>query len=182
MKYDYYFHKNLYSLDECQSIKELIEQNVNPNIKDLNAGGVIKTADVKSFSLGSTRDKLANFHDAITSINRNIFGFTIFETCNHEYLNFNKYSEYAAGEYSWHGDKVLNEPYDLKLTAIINISTEPFEGGDFELFLNGITPIPELREPGTLLVFPAYIQHRVTPVTKGQRITVSRWLSGPTFK
>lgn len=182
MKYDYYIQKNLYSLDECRSIKELIEQHIDLNIKDLKAEGVIKTANVKSFPLGATRSKLANFCDAIASINRNVFGFTVFETCDLEYLNFNKYSEYAAGEYSWHSDKVLNEPYDLKLTAIVNISTEPYEGGEFELFINGITSVPELKEPGSLLVFPAYMQHRVTPVTKGERITVSRWLSGPTFK
>jgi PKHD-type hydroxylase len=42
--------------------------------------------------------------------------------------------------------------------------------------------VPELKEPGSLLVFPSYIQHRVTPVTKGERVTISRWLSGPNFK
>lgn len=181
MKFDYYIHDNLYSLDECRALNKKIVQSIDPNVKDLKAEGVIKTASVDSFPVGSVRTDLSRFLNAVIATNRNVFGFNIFETCDVEYLNYNKYSEYANGQYAWHSDKVLNEPYDLKLTAILNISTEPYEGGDLELFLNGIMPVPELRIPGSMIIFPSYIQHRVTPVTKGERITISRWVSGPTF-
>jgi len=70
---------------------------------------------------------------------------------------------------------------DFKLTAILNISEEPFKGGEFDLFVNGEMNIPSIDKPGSLLVFPTFTMHRVRPVTQGVRKTASMWLSGPKF-
>jgi len=182
MKYDYVWHKNLYSIEECQSLKKLCTEHVNLLVGDKKAEGVKKTANVGSFALGPLRSELNKFNQTIISINRNNFGLDVFETCDQEYLNLNVYNWVNKGEYSWHSDKVLNEPYDIKLTAILNLGTEEFTGGNFELFLNEPIVVKEINEPGTLLVFPSYIQHRVTPVTSGERVTISRWVNGPTYK
>jgi PKHD-type hydroxylase len=182
MKYDYFYQKNLYSLEECKLLKEKISRAIDHNIEDIKADGVLKTAEVGSFPIGSLKDDLQKFNQSIIGINRNNFGFDVFETCDFEYLNYNVYKSSNQGEYQCHSDKVLSEPYDIKLTAILNISTEAYEGGDFEIFLNSHSIIPELREPGTLLVFPSFLFHRVTPVTKGERTTISRWVNGPNFK
>lgn len=182
MKYDYVWHKNLYTIEECQSLKKLCAEHVNVSVEDKKAEGVKKTAHVGSFALGPLRSVLEKFNQTIISVNRNSFGLDVFETCNQEYLNLNVYNWVNKGEYSWHADKVLNEPYDIKLTAILNVGTEELIGGNFELFLNEPIVIEEINEPGTLLVFPSFIQHRVTPVTSGERVTISRWVNGPTYK
>jgi PKHD-type hydroxylase len=182
MKYDYFFMSKLYSHEECIALEQKIKNNINPNIPDLKADDVLKTANVGSFMLGSLKSDLKKFLDNIVAINRSNFGFDVFETCDLEYINYNQYIDLDNGQYSWHSDKVLHQPYDIKLTAILNISTEPYEGGDFEIFLNGPTKVSELDDPGSLLVFPSFLQHRVTPVTKGKRTTISRWVNGPTLK
>lgn len=38
------------------------------------------------------------------------------------------------------------------------------------------------RDKGTVIIFPSYILHRVTPVTKGVRKSLAVWISGPRFK
>lgn len=182
MKYDYFFMSNLYSFKECQELEKKIKNRLDPNIPDLKADNVVKTAVVGSFALGDLRADLAKFLNNIVAVNRSNFGFDIFETCDLEYINFNQYIDVDNGQYSWHSDKVLHQPYDIKLTAILNISTESYEGGNFEIFLNGPTKIPELDSPGSLLIFPSFLQHRVTPVTNGKRTTISRWVNGPTLK
>lgn len=182
MKYDYFYYTNLYNKDECKILQDLVIKNIDPTVEDIKAEGVLKTSAVGSFALGRLKHELAKFNQTILSINRNNFGFEIFETCDLEYLNYNTYSSDNQGQYEWHADKVLNECYDIKLTAILNIGTEEYEGGDFELFLNQPTVIKELHSPGSMLVFPSWIYHRVTPVTKGTRTTISRWVNGPTIK
>jgi len=37
-------------------------------------------------------------------------------------------------------------------------------------------------EVGKLLIFPSWFLHKVTPVTKGERISLSTWIKGPKFK
>jgi PKHD-type hydroxylase len=55
-----------------------------------------------------------------------------------------------------------------------------FEGGNFEI---GGEHIKTPRcEEGSIIVFPSYTPHRVTPVTKGIRYSVVTWFVGPPFR
>ena len=63
----------------------------------------------------------------------------------------------------------------------MNLSNEPYEGGDFFMFFGFDKLIPELHQRGSLLVFPSHLYHKVTPVNSGKRITLSTWLQGPNF-
>ena len=182
MKYDYFYYLDLYTKEECQILNELIQEQLDPSVIDIKAEGVSKTSTVGSFALGKLKTELEKFNQTIISINRNNFGFDVFETCDLEFLNYNTYSSENNGQYDWHSDKVLNECYDIKLTAILNIGTDEYEGGNFEMFLNTPTVIEEISTPGSMLVFPSFLYHRVTPVTKGKRKTISRWVNGPTIK
>lgn len=103
-----------------------------------------------------------------------------------------------GGFYSWHKDgmgshkEIHNNPASkplhgnarkLSMTIVLN---DEFEGGDFEisgLYRAGIQLEPELGrlEEGTVIVFPSYIEHRVTPVTKGTRYSLVAWFVGPPF-
>ena len=38
------------------------------------------------------------------------------------------------------------------------------------------------REKGTIVVFPSFVQHRVTPITKGVRQSIVGWVSGPPYR
>ena len=38
------------------------------------------------------------------------------------------------------------------------------------------------KQIGDLVVFPSYVLHEVTPVTKGERNSLVCWVTGPSFK
>jgi PKHD-type hydroxylase len=101
---------------------------------------------------------------------------------SHEAVQFAVYNENQ--HYDWHVDTFLlsGQQLDRKVTVVclMNDPSE-FEGGVLELQFHGKTYTPNLRK-GSVVVFPSYILHRVTPVTKGVRKSATLWLSGPAFK
>ena len=72
-----------------------------------------------------------------------------------------------------------------KLTAIIQLSDDKdYEGGDFEFGITdakGDDLVKGNRGKGCLLVFPSFLSHRVTPITKGTRYSIITWMEGDTF-
>ena len=71
----------------------------------------------------------------------------------------------------------------ISVSAILN---EDYEGG--ELQFKTLTPMGKVQiatvkgNKGDVIVFPSYLNHRVTPVTKGTRYSVVAWYGGPPFK
>lgn len=69
-----------------------------------------------------------------------------------------------------------------KLSYIIQLSDpKSYEGGDLEIW-NVPIPGDVLRQQGTIIVFPAYSLHRMTPVTKGQKHYIAGWIHGNNFR
>ena len=79
-----------------------------------------------------------------------------------------------------------------KISVSIQLSnSEDYEGGDMYF-----TDLPKhsqtselqtwtnkrFRERGAVLVFPSFIRHKVTPVTKGTRLSAVAWFNGPPFR
>jgi len=84
------------------------------------------------------------------------------------------------GFYNWHIDVGNNYP-TRKITFIIQLSdSKDYEGGDIE-FLNSKTDKEALRKKGTIIMFPSFITHRITKVTKGSNKFILGWMQGPTF-
>jgi PKHD-type hydroxylase len=97
------------------------------------------------------------------------------------------------GFYTWHRDglgthnEVYNEPDNkflhgnarkLSMSIILNSN---FEGGDFEISgLDDENKVPRL-EKGSIIMFPSFMDHRVSPVTKGTRYSLVAWFVGPPF-
>lgn len=98
------------------------------------------------------------------------------------------------GHFNWHVDVLnydrtdygsLGEHLERKLSVTVNLSDpDTYEGGDLE-FLNGVGQLltqPELRERGSVVVFPSTIGHRVTPITAGVRYALVGWMVGPPLR
>jgi PKHD-type hydroxylase len=80
--------------------------------------------------------------------------------------------------YGWHEDwsPLEGAPDVRKLSAVLLLSDPAdFEGGQFQFSDYG----PVEMQRGTLIVFPSYLRHQVTPVTKGQRYSAVCWVVGP---
>ena len=60
------------------------------------------------------------------------------------------------------------------MAVLINLS----EGGDLIVNKEDTT----FRMPGTIIAFKSHLPHEVTPVTKGERITLTYFINGPKFQ
>ena len=99
-----------------------------------------------------------------------------------EMVQIGKYD--VGGKYDWHRDIEMHNflqdenPRKLSCSILLNDTTE-FKGGEFE-FKNEKLKID--FKPGSIIVFPSYLEHRVTPVTEGTRYSAVSWMHGNKVK
>ncbi len=111
-------------------------------------------------------------------INNKVFGYDIHWDFHLDTLNYNVYG--MGGEYGWHLDaNGKTTPHDVKLTCLLNLSEESYEGGEF--YTIGSDEKVKF-DSGMGLVLNSLIAHKVTPVTKGERITLTYWAVGPSWR
>lgn len=91
-----------------------------------------------------------------------------------------QFTKYQVGDYyDWHLDIGGGGYSSRKLSLTVQL-TDPseYEGGDLEfMFSKGF----QSKERGSITVFPSYLPHRVTPVTRGTRMCLVTWVDGPPF-
>ncbi len=115
---------------------------------------------------------------AARSINQQAYGFDL------EALEPLQYTVYLAGEgshYGWHVDHGRT-PRRRKLSLVLQLShPEDYEGCELQIYASTqVDTAPRTR--GTLIAFPSYTLHRVTPITAGMRRSLVMWCSGPRFR
>ncbi len=100
-----------------------------------------------------------------------------------------QYTEYYAtenGHYDWHADIGPDMLSKRKISITVQLSeADEYEGGDLELFRGGSMKGPfesAPRQAGCVFIFPSYMMHRVSPVTKGVRKSFVLWLGGGHYK
>jgi len=88
---------------------------------------------------------------------------------------------YKRGDYSdVHSDYDYTSTDRSKLTLIIPlVDPSHWEGGSLEIGNNLAVP---RFERGDAVLFPSFTPHRVTKVTRGSRIVLSAWVSGPSLR
>jgi PKHD-type hydroxylase len=57
-----------------------------------------------------------------------------------------------------------------------------YEGGDLEMFKGGEAYVRAERGAGVVFIFPSYMMHRVTKVTKGTRRSFVLWVGGDHYR
>jgi PKHD-type hydroxylase len=107
-----------------------------------------------------------------------------------------QYTEYNKNQhYGWHKD-AFEQPYEkidepltygkirkLSVSCSLNDSKE-YKGGELQfdfstpLEKNKVLTCKEIFKKGSIVVFPSYTYHRVTPVTKGVRRSLVLWNLG----
>lgn len=117
----------------------------------------------------------------IRQLNEQFFRFDI--DGFYEDLQYTVYKSDYEGFYDWHCDSGvnLNVP-PRKLSISVQLSDpEEYEGGSLELLYKN-EPEAMKKEKGTVIVFPSYTLHRVTPITKGTRRSLVVWIYGPRLR
>ena len=123
-------------------------------------------------------DKLAS---AIDTLNENFYKFDLVGFHNYQ---FTEYKAKDKGKYDWHMDTTLGNNNAERLTRKLSVTlllNDNFDGGQFEFF--DLEKEHQLKmTAGTLIVFPSFMVHRVTEITKGVRNSLVCWCVGPKFK
>ena len=111
--------------------------------------------------------------------NGNHFGFEGMQLT--EPAQFTHY--HTGGFYDWHMDNDVlgkHEPPVRKISMTLLLSDpSTFEGGELEFMQNGKKA--KLKQ-GQAIFFASWLQHRVKPVTQGERKSLVMWFGGPSFK
>jgi PKHD-type hydroxylase len=98
-----------------------------------------------------------------------------------EQLKLTNYDHSENGMYGWHTDHGSIH-VSRKLSMSVQL-TDPadYQGGNLQIKTSEEAQnIPKKR--GLIAIFPSYILHQVTPVTRGSRQSLVAWISGPAFK
>lgn len=84
--------------------------------------------------------------------------------------------------FDWHSDFSMGDASTRKLSLSVQLSSpSDYEGGDLQIMKN-TQVINTPRTRGTVIIFPSFVQHRVTPITNGERMSFVAWIAGPHFK
>lgn len=89
--------------------------------------------------------------------------------------------EYPEGGFlDWHMDIARGYMSNRKLSMSVQLSDgADYEGGNLE-FMDFEESGP--RGIGDLIVFPAFLQHRVSELTRGKRYAWVSWVHGPSYR
>jgi PKHD-type hydroxylase len=182
--YNYYYFDDVFTEDELTKINNLA--NSYPKHKGIVVGddGSNNESNYRKSSVIWIPDELRGLwlYDKISELgntaNTNMW--------NYEIWGYNDQLQYTiyegnGGHYDWHADlgpTISNR----KLSCVIQLSDpEDYEGGDLQLN-NGSGVITIEKKKGRVVFFSSFVLHRVTPVTKGTRISLVSWLSGKNFR
>ncbi|MAL11245.1 MAG: hypothetical protein CMF74_16470 [Maricaulis sp.] len=115
-----------------------------------------------------------------------------------DYAETHQFTEYKINQhYNWHIDE-HDKPYESndkrnnkirKLSMSLCLSDKnSYDGGNLMFSklgklnkINSFT-VKEMREKGSLIVFPSYTLHRVEPVTRGTRHSLVIWYLGNPYR
>lgn len=186
-KYQYWYWNHVFNNKQIKKINNFIDGNFDNYQAEIEKakdekGNSKKLATVKVISFKKIKNYINDFKELfMESANLN-FGYEVFDLRDSEKCNLNIYSSKNLDHYKWHIDASQNDIYDIKLTVLINISKEKYEGGNFYIFNNSEFEIKELNFPGNAIMFKSYLNHKVLPVLKGERRTLALFLKGPKFR
>ena len=169
--------------DQIQAMPNvpLKEGRVGINQEKTSLDNNIRKSDISGFPYNSDEAIALNrlVEPFITMANRENFGFRLNNFYEFQYTEYNERNE---GFYGWHQDIqwLLDTESQRKLSVTIQLSDDDYEGGDFE-FHKDLAQPSDIRRRGTVIVFPSFFYHRVTPVTKGIRKALVGWYEGECF-
>ena len=172
------FWNDAFSKEECQTIIDIAKD------KGLIKGTTKGKSDVRDskiswlYPIDDMDWAFRRVTDITLNLNERFFKFDLFGI--NEGFQFTNY-EAPSGKYGKHVDRGINLPV-RKLSISIQLSNpEKYEGGELYLYDYDKGTVMD-KTQGTLIIFPSYVLHEVTPVTKGTRNSLVTWVTGKQFK
>ena len=180
----WYTQKGYFSTKECEDFIAIAETYPSKH----STMGYEKEEEEEADNSYSHRDSFINwvpqdlsvpilqkfwqkYEDVIVEANNKLWEFDL--KCMYEQAQFTRYG--VKGHFDYHMDLGKGQMC-LRKVSVVTLLTDPseFEGGDLQ-FYNGRSA---KLEKGDTVVFPSYMLHRVTPITKGMRKSIVLWAGG----
>lgn len=180
---NYYWFQQGFNLLELEAIENLITKYPYSEatiVSDQKVNDSVRKSKIKWLHPNDETqwiyDKLINM---VIEANNSVWKFNL-----HSIIDSIQYTEYLedGGHYDWHVDIGPNPISHRKVSIVIQLSDpSEYDGGDLELWNGGnIKQIP--KNKGTTTLFPSFIMHKVTPITRGLRKSLVLWVGGEHYK
>lgn len=173
------FWKNAFTKEECEKIIEIANNKglVEGTVRN-NESNVRKSKICWLYAPDDMRWVFQRVAGMVQDLNERFFNFDIFGL--NEGFQFTNYKA-PSGKYGKHVDRLTNSII-RKLSISIQL-TDPkeYEGGELYIYEQEKGTLLDKKQ-GTLIMFPSYVLHEVTPVTKGERNSLVTWVTGNQFK
>jgi PKHD-type hydroxylase len=177
---NYYYFENSLNNEEIDNIINISQKY---DTKDGTVNNMVNTSyrnsKIKWLPLNDETEFIyKKIFNLVQIANKNMWNFNI--ALFKEDLQLSEYSDEYEGHYDWHMDFGENaSTRKLSITIQLN-DPEEYEGGElnFQIHRN-IIKAPNKK--GTVIVFPSFLLHKVSKVTKGTRRSLVCWIHGPPF-
>jgi PKHD-type hydroxylase len=176
-------YETAFTEEECERIIQIGTSNELQQGKIFNASNEEDMVELRkaegaclypSEELNWVHVKIQNI---VTQLNDKFFMFNLLGAF--EGLQFIKYSA-PGGKYGRHLDSSTGNIV-RKLSFTLQLSKEEsYEGGELCLHVSDKPKIASKKQ-GCIVLFPSYILHEVTPVTRGTRYSLVSWFTGRPF-
>lgn len=180
-----YYYQTGFNSDELKTIDEGIK-NLKLQ-KAATAGGGkddIRSSQIRWIPQNEEwwwlYNKLSNM---ITTANNELWKFELHSMP--EQIQFTEYYATENGHYTWHQDIGPGILSKRKISITVQLSNpSEYEGGDLEMWSGGhqSSVTTAYKGAGSVFIFPSYMMHRVTPVTKGVRKSFVLWVGGSHYR
>ena len=102
-----------------------------------------------------------------------------------EQIQFTEYYATENGHYTWHQDIGPGILSKRKISITVQLSDpSEYDGGVLEMWQGGPqdSAVKAYKGAGSVFIFPSYMMHRVTPVTRGVRKSFVLWVGGSHYR
>lgn len=177
------FYPNYFTADECDRIIqagqkiEPLPSSIGNNVTNNSVRrGQVAFFDVKS---PDTQWLFERMRKLSLEMNQQFWNFDISYL---ECIQFTRY-EQPGDFYADHMDIAYSPFEHRKISLSVQLSDpDDYQGSDLMLFRTGKDMDTAPRDRGTVILFPSYHVHEVTPLIQGTRYSLVSWIVGPLFR
>lgn len=179
--------RNFFSEEQIEKVKDLKKEHSFERGVVWHNGTLVEALSTRKSNIffvnrtPSYEWLFSHVEDKVAKVNRDFFNFDLYPI---KFFQYTQYTVEDEGFYDWHWDSYTSGEVETqrKISISIQLSDcEDYEGGVLELAPSGnLTTAP--KGENIAIFFPSFVNHRVSPITKGTRESLVFWVEGPDWK